>query len=112
MIFNPKTLVGVQSTPVEPEYRFVKGQGWIPSIHKTATGIIGLYRVTVSDEPPQKGDYYGNATHHSEESFLDEISKGQYVRYFERTPPDLQVYSGAPWQTSGIKLYRLILEPL
>lgn len=44
---------------MEPEYRYIKGQGWVASAKcASATRHIGKYMVTFEDRKPELGERY------------------------------------------------------
>lgn len=60
----------------EPEYRYVKGQGWVPGTYETLTRVMGNYVVTLTRRPPQTNErYYKEPTGRPLEISMDNISQ-------------------------------------
>lgn len=91
----------------EPIYQYVKGVGWAPSLVESCSAIIGLYRVTVYNEKPQEGDYWGHMPINSSiHKFIEEISTtSAYAYYFNQVPTALQTYrANSGWSNTAIKI--------
>lgn len=43
-------------TDQEPTYHYVKGKGWVASVHESHTFETGGYRVTLIDRAPEVGE--------------------------------------------------------
>lgn len=46
----------------EPEYRYIKGQGWVPTSTRTEDFFWGHFRVTIEDRVPSPDEYYCRLT--------------------------------------------------
>lgn len=42
----------------EPEYTYIKGQGWVPLTIETLVRVTDRYRVTIERRPPLDGESY------------------------------------------------------
>lgn len=42
----------------EPEYRYIKGQGWIPTSTRAEDFFWGHFKVTIEDRAPSPDEYY------------------------------------------------------
>lgn len=46
----------------EPQYVYVKGQGWVANYAESLTERIGLWNVTLQIRPPEIGEFYWEDT--------------------------------------------------
>jgi hypothetical protein len=86
----------------EPVYEYRKGVGWVPTVERSYSGVIGKYLVICIDRKPEVGEYY--FTGRADLVFSD-LHRFGWPEYFKLKTAALHrhmnIYQAGGWMSSG-----------